>query len=58
MRNKILKLIQELEKAANENEHIHKHGSPMTSMSEDSALGMLAVEQRRIINKLRKALDK
>ncbi len=56
MKKKLRELIEKLEKSASEHEHIHKHGSPMTSMPEDSAMGDVAAEQRRIIGKLREIL--
>ncbi len=45
--------IAGLEDAAKSNEKISQKGSPMTSMAEDSCLGEIAEEQRRIAAKLK-----
>jgi hypothetical protein len=53
----IKSLIEDLEKEAISNEKLAKHGSPVTSMSEDYEVGEIAKEQRRIIKLLKKIIE-
>ncbi len=56
MKKKLEKLIRELTKEAKDYEYTAKHGSSVTSMSDDITYGQIAEEQRKIISKLRKIL--
>lgn len=48
-------VIDEMEAEASELESIAKHGSPVTSMSEDHAMGESAKALRKYIEKLKNA---
>lgn len=56
MRADLERLIYDLKMRAWSNEHIAKHGSPVTSMGEDAEFGEIAREQRRIVKKLEEIL--
>lgn len=56
MKSKIEQLVKELKKQRDSNRKIAMRGSPMTSMSEENAIGEVAEEQDRIIQQLEKIL--
>jgi hypothetical protein len=56
LRHELENLADRLERRAGENEHQYKHGSPVSSMSEDMAAGDVAREQRSIARDIRALL--
>ena len=48
--------VADLEDKAMEGRRISQEGSPATSMAEESTLGILAVEQHRIVEQLKAIL--
>lgn len=50
---KLSDVIAELEKIATGKEYQSRHGSPVSSMSEDVGQGMVAQELRKVIEQLK-----